>query len=72
MTRARMLWLAKQARSGFDTLELPEAVDGAKADLDDIIAGLEASDGADDSARIPLVVRIEGRVRPERLAGLFD
>lgn len=41
MTLDRILWLARQARSGFDTLGLPEAVEGAKADLEDIIGGLE-------------------------------
>ena len=59
----RVLWLAKQARSGFDTLALPEAVEGAKADLDDIVAGL--SNSADDAASVPLVVGIEPRVPAE-------
>lgn len=59
MTQDRILWLARQARSGFDTLDLPEAVEGAKADLEDIIDGLEAAHGADDAKRVPFVTWAE-------------
>jgi hypothetical protein len=52
----RIRWLARQALSGFDTLELDDAVSGAKADLHDILTALDV---ADDAVAIPLVEPVE-------------
>jgi hypothetical protein len=64
MDADRVWYLAKSALTGFDTLELEDAVEGAKADLQSILKHV-----ADDTPSVSGVVRVEVLGRDERIAG---
>lgn len=65
-------WYAQTALNGFDTLDLIDAVENAKNDLQAILAYLDALDRANDAVLVPGIKSIESGVRLELAIGKLD